>query len=164
MTRSLDLGCGPAPRNRFGCDEAHGVDLYASPGVLAADLAVEPIPYPDDHFDVVECRDFLEHIPRLVYVNGDRRNAFLELLDEVWRVLVPGGRFYAETPAWPHGEAFQDPTHVNVITEATLAYVTDPAHLRLTRTYGFRGTFAGRQHWSTEFAPWLVWDLVAVKR
>ncbi len=163
MTVSVDLGCGGGPRNDFGADEAWGVDLYAAgPTVRAADLVVDPIPWPDSSVDYVLAYDFVEHVPRLLYVDGVRRSPFIDLMSEVWRVLRPGGRFYACTPALPHPEAFVDPTHVNFVTEGTLAYFTDHART-LTATYGFRGQFAGGQHWHPQVPYWLVWDVTAVK-
>lgn len=166
MTVSVDLGCGGGPRNDFGADEVYGVDLVAVPGnpnVRVADLCVEPIPFETSSVDYVTAYDFVEHVPRLLYVDGVRRNPFVELMNEVWRVLRPGGTFLAKTPAWPHHEADVDPTHVQTITEGTLAYFTEDSHLPLTRSYGFVGRFAGTQHWDPAIRYWLVWNLTAVK-
>ena len=166
MTVSVDLGCGGGPRNDFGADEVYGVDIVAQPGnpaVRVADLCVDPLPFDDGSVDFVTAYDFLEHLPRLLYVDGARRNPFVECLNEVWRVLRPGGRFLANTPAFPYGEAHQDPTHVNVITWNTLLYFVDPGWVPLTRTYGFRGSFTGSQSWHPQVPYWLTWDLTAVK-
>jgi hypothetical protein len=54
-------------------------------------------------------------------------------------VLVPGGRFYALTPAWPHPDAFTDPTHVNIITDRTHTYFCGDKPM--ARMYGFTGRF-----------------------
>lgn len=151
--RHLDLGCGKFPRNPYGCAELHGVDLRPlDPGdsgfsYRRADVVIEPIPYPDGHFDSVSAFDFIEHVPRLLADGaGGTRLPFVELMNEVWRVLADGGRFYAVTPAWPHPEAFVDPTHVNFITEGTLAYFTGAAPIG--RIYGFHGRFELiRQDW-----------------
>ena len=93
-TRHLDLGCGARPRNPYGRDELHGIDLAPrhEPGafeVRRANLALEPIPYPDDHFDSVSAYDFLEHVPRVLPTadGRDTRFPFVELMNEVWRVL-----------------------------------------------------------------------------
>lgn len=50
------------------------------------------------------------------------RLAFVELMKEIYRVLKPGGLFFRQTPAFPAKEALQDPTHVNIITEDTMAF------------------------------------------
>ena len=51
--------------------------------------------------------------------------------------------FYALTPAWPHAEAFVDPTHVNIITEQTHEYFC--GNEPLGRMYGFNGRFEARR-------------------
>ena len=147
MTRHLDLGCGAKPRNPYGHTELFGVDIApgpARPGLTlrAANVAVEPIPFPDSHFEAVSAYDFLEHVPRVLprTDGGGLRFPFVELMDEVWRVLKPDGRFYASTPAVPHEAAFQDPTHVNFITGLTHSYFTRPQ--RLAAMYGFKGDFS----------------------
>ena len=122
-TRHLDLGCGAVPRNPYRRDELHGIDIAPrhEPGaaeIRRANLALQPIPYPDSHFDSVSAYDFFEHVPRvLATADGqDTRFPFVQLMNEVWRVLVPGGLLYAYTPVYPHPMAFQDPTHVNILT------------------------------------------------
>lgn len=165
MTVSVDLGCGGGPRNDFGAEEAWGVDLVdvGNPMVRVADLCVEPIPFETSSVDYVLAYDFVEHVPRLLYVDGVRRNPFVELMNEVWRVLKPGGTFLAKTPAWPHHEADVDPTHVQTITEGTMAYFTEESHRHLARSYGFVGWFAGTQQWDPQVPYWLCWRLTAVK-
>ena len=134
------------PRNPYGREELYGLDIRAgltAPGVVrieAANLTVQPIPYPDDFFDSVSGFDFLEHVPRVVVLaDGTSIFPFVRLMDEVWRVLKPGGRFYASTPAYPHEKAFRDPTHVNVIAAKTWRYFCEP-YLEGSM-YGFHGRF-----------------------
>lgn len=194
-TRHLDLGCGPVPRNPLGRDLVFGVDI--APGLQAssavqiavANLAVDPIPFEDSFFDSVSAFDFLEHVPRVLPTPDGRstRFPFVALMDEVFRVLRPSGVFYAVTPAFPSPAAFQDPTHVNIITEGTHTYFSGAEPL--ARMYGFAGRFAVRRvHWAVHkeavvYAPrtgamaalrrWnyrrkaalthLVWDLASVK-
>ncbi|NJM13797.1 MAG: methyltransferase domain-containing protein, partial [Synechococcaceae cyanobacterium SM1_2_3] len=147
-TRSLDLGCGPKSKNPFNADEVFGIDVREDleANIRRADLAVEPIPFADNSFDYVTAYDFLEHIPRLLYVPM-RRNAFVELMNEVYRVLKMGGIFLSHTPAYPHAAAFQDPTHVNIITEMTFPAYFDQIN-RWATGYGFKGTFLiQKQEW-----------------
>ena len=146
MTRHLDIGCGHKPRNPYRQDEVFGLDIGAEgqvsgATVVRANVALQPIPFPDDHFDSVSAYDFLEHVPRVLpHPDGQRlRFPFIELMDEVWRVMRPGGLFYASTPAVPHAAAFQDPTHVNFITRDTHMYFTRPQ--LMARMYGFHGDF-----------------------
>ena len=144
--RHLDLGCGTTPRNPYGKRALYGVDLRrlessAQFEFAAANLAFEPIPFAADMFGSVSAFDFIEHMPRVL--NGSEPNTtcfpFVRFMDEVWRVLAPGGLFYALTPAFPRAHAFRDPTHVNIITEETHHYfVGDPPGARM---YGFKGKF-----------------------
>jgi len=146
VTRHLDLGCGSKPRNPYLRDETHAVDIAVPAGMDAqffrqANLSIEPIPHPDSSFDSVSAFDFLEHIPRVLGTADGRgtRLPFVELMNEVHRVLKPGGRFYAVTPAYPRPEAFHDPTHVNFITRGTAAYFCGASPE--ARMYGYTGTF-----------------------
>lgn len=157
--RSLDIGCGKAPYNIFDCSEVHGIDLYDESSIplfqlknwhnvilnqelltyRKCDLATENIPHPDNFFDVVTAIDVLEHIPRLIY-HPSQRFAFVELMNNIWRVLKPGGLFFSCTPFYPHPEAFSDPTHVNFLTTQTFTqYFMEPGQ------YGFYGAFDVKQ-------------------
>jgi SAM-dependent methyltransferase len=148
MSIHLDLGCGPVPRNPYGRAKLCGIDIRAdlavdpSVEIVAANLSCEPIPYPASHFDSLSAYDFLEHVPRVSLDHATRttRFPFIELMNEVWRVLKPGGLFYAVTPGYPHANAFVDPTHVNFLTAGTSRYFVgaDPEG----RMYGFNGRFS----------------------
>lgn len=154
----LDLGCGKRPRNPYQRGRLCGVDIRALESVLTgpdfefrgANLTVEPIPFPDDSFGSVSAFDFIEHVPR-IFPTPDGRDTvfpFIRLMDEVWRVLAPGGRFWALTPCWPAPEVHVDPTHVNVITDRTHEYFCGESPLG--RMYGFKGRFVARQARWTE--------------
>lgn len=148
MTKHLDLGCGSVPRNPYQRSELFGIDLAVNAprgNFKSANLAVEPIPFADGLFDSVSAYDFLEHVPRiLATADGcSTRAPFIDLMNEIWRVLAPGGLFYASTPAYPHHAAFQDPTHVNIITSDTHHYFTRPT--LTARMYGFVGDFEVRR-------------------
>jgi SAM-dependent methyltransferase len=139
--KSLDLGCGPAPKNPFGALEIFGVDVidYGDSKIKVADLTVQPIPFPDTFFDFLTAYDFIEHIPRVVY-SPNRQNSFINLMNEVYRVLKVGGLFFSSTPAFPHESAFVDPTHVNIITQNTFPLYFDN-YFKWARPYGFAGSF-----------------------
>lgn len=151
--RHLDLGCGKFPRNPYARGTLCGVDirpLQASDtfDYRIANLSLQAIPWDDGSFGSVSAFDFIEHVPRvLADGDGGTRFPFIDLMNEVWRVLAHGGLFYALTPAYPYAAAFADPTHVNVITATTHDYFCGDAPLG--RMYGFRGRFAAqRVHWT----------------
>jgi SAM-dependent methyltransferase len=141
MTILLDLGCGSNPKNTFNAKQVIGIDVREdlASSVYKADLAVEPIPFPAEFFDYVTAHDFIEHIPRVIY-NPSRRNCFVELMNEIYRVLKIGGLFLSFTPAFPKSEAFRDPTHVNIISEDTFSLYFDHVN-RWATAYGYYGYF-----------------------
>lgn len=138
----LDLGCGGQPRNAFGLPKMWGIDIKNvrdESNIKVADLAISGIPFEDSLFSHVTAFDFIEHVPRLIYA-PDRRFAFVELMNEIHRVLIPGGIFMSLTPCIPHEEAYQDPTHVNYISERTFRmYFCEPNSW--ASMYGFNGKF-----------------------
>jgi hypothetical protein len=118
--RTLDLAGGPAPREWEGA-LPYGVDsdgplrlaqsVVPEPGVYRCDIAVEGFPFPDNFFCRVFAQDVLRRVPKVLYAPWPelpgrrfqtgwprRRYAILELFNEVWRVLEPGGVLEAVTP------------------------------------------------------------------
>jgi hypothetical protein len=141
----LHLGCG-----RKILDGYVNADIVAAPGVDLVCDASEGLPYSDDVFHEVLAIDFLEHIPM---------TRTIHLMNEVWRVLVPGGVFRVHVPAAPGITAFQDPTHVSFWNEETFTYYED-GHARRENygvTYGIRARFRRlalrrrRNHWPRFF-------------
>lgn len=155
VTTSLDLGCGKDPKNPFGALRVFGVDLLENEelSIRKADLAIEAIPFDDQSFDFISAFDFIEHIPRVVYM-PERKFPFVELMNEIFRVLKPGGHFLSFTPAYPVIDAFSDPTHVNIITENTFpVYFCNGFGASI---YGFSGGFElVQQKWH----DWVSWPI-----
>jgi len=88
------------------------------------------LPYDESSIDEVRAWDFLEHIPLGKTVN---------VIEEIWRVLKPGGLFESYTPDAEYGQgAFQDPTHVSFWVENSWLYYSHPAYRDL---YGIRAEF-----------------------
>lgn len=117
--------------------------------VVQADVVLDLIPFDDSFFDSISAFDFIEHIPRFLYAPG-LRFPFVELMNEIQRCLKKGGRFVSFTPCYPSLVAFQDPTHVNIITQATFPnYFCEPA--LWAKMYGLKGKFElEKRNWNKE--------------
>lgn len=143
VKRALDIGSGPYPRNPFGANAVSGVDIRSfdiNEDVKRCILGIDDIPFESNYFDAVTAYDVLEHIPRVMNEKKSVIFPFVSAMNEVWRVLKVGGLFYSETPCYPMKEAFQDPTHINIMTEDTLRlYFADNAWAKI---YGFVGSFS----------------------
>lgn len=149
--KSCDLGCGRNIRNPFRASNLVGIDLDNSLGenVLKSNLILEPIPLNSNSMDFITAYDFIEHVPRIMWIDGFLKNPFINIMDEIYRVLVPGGYFFHSTPAYPSPVAFQDPTHVNIITEDTMPLYFCGNNYKewmgskkpIASIYGFKGNF-----------------------
>ena len=144
MGKHLDLGCGKFPRNPLNKKKLYGTDIRDLKNMdfvyKKSNLITQNIPFPDSFFDSVSAFDFIEHIPR-IWIKNEKKTVFpfINLMNEIFRVLKNNGEFLAITPAYPNNQAFQDPTHVNFITKRTAKYFsgTNP----LGKIYGFNGNF-----------------------
>ncbi len=140
----LDLGGGASPQPGFV-----NIDYRDLPQVdIVHNLELFPWPLPDESCSLVMASHILEHIDphgpdariaplvrlllkKKLITEAEIREAigeiepgptFMRFMDEVWRVLKPGGQFMAAFPYAGSGGFWQDPTHCNGLTEATLAY------------------------------------------
>ena len=93
----LNLGCGLRKLEGFiNIDNRSEV----SPDLLC-DIT-EGLPYPDNSVDRVRAHDILEHVAL---------GKTVPLIEEIYRVLRPGGVFEHYTPSTDGRGAFQDPDH-----------------------------------------------------
>ena len=142
-TSHLDIGCNSNPRNPFSADKLYGIDIIDLDtkdfNYQKCNLIFDYLPFPDSTFDSVSAYDFLEHVPRTATIDNTGIFPFIHVMNEIYRVLKPGGIFYAITPGYPRSEAFVDPTSVNFITKKTHTYFTSPKYK--ARMYGFKGKF-----------------------
>lgn len=143
----LDIGCGESKQQGFV-----GIDYHQYGDVdIVWDIERTPWPLPDECVLTAIASHVLEHInPHpgdkrlsglvdLLIVKGifTKEEAeqfmgkpgpgFINVMNEIWRVMKPNGQFAFVVPhAQSHGFA-QDPTHINMINETTIMYF-DPMH------------------------------------
>lgn len=96
-----------------------GVDQSAGEGVDLVGRLPERLDLPDGSVGVIRAVDFLEHVPQKV-----------ELINEIHRLLAPGGMLLSLTPSTDGRGAFQDPTHTAFYNENSFWYYTDENYRR----------------------------------
>lgn len=139
---NLDIGCGANKNPGFV-----GLDILDLPGVdIVWDFNRTPWPLPDECVLKAVASHVLEHIlptyetARLeplvqllvkkgIFTQkeaddelGKPSRGFLGFMDELWRVMKPGGQFAAVMPHASSPGFAQDPTHLNMINETTFHY------------------------------------------
>ena len=104
--RILDVGCG-----RDKVPGAIGIDYAAAAAAdVRHDLNIFPWPI-TGQFDAVVMRNFIEH-------TGD----IVRLMEEVHRILRPGGDLLITTPHFSSVYSYQDPTHRWHLSYESLEY------------------------------------------
>lgn len=107
----LDIGGGANSNPGFV-----NIDILPLKGVdIVWDIEKTPWPLPDECVITATSSHVLEHI-------NPHKGVFINVMNEIWRVLKPHGQFAFVVPhAESHGYA-QDPTHCNMINETTMHY------------------------------------------
>jgi len=144
----LLLGCGNSREKKI----RHGnlseewnalttldIDPACSPDVVH-DLDVLPYPFDDNAFDEIHAYEVLEHFGR----QGDWR-AFFAQFNELHRILKPDGLLVATVPAWDSPWAWGDPGHTRIITQGTLAFLSQEIYrtkIGNTNMTDYRGVYS----------------------
>lgn len=98
-------------------------------GDITCDIR-QGLPFPDDSVGCIRAYDFLEHIASCVDSSCEHGAdggplCTVGLMNEIYRVLVPGGWLVSRTPSSDGRGAFQDPTHVSYWNPNSFWYFTD---------------------------------------
>ena len=132
--RLLDLGSSDGETLRHMAELRPDLHLFAADRVgqpenyprgcqfARVDLEQDRLPWPDGSMDAITCMHLVEHL-------RSQEN----LLDEVARLLRPGGRVYFETP---HPRSLEMPSlrQQRSPVRFTLNFYDDPTHVRLVPT------------------------------
>ena len=148
---ALDLGSAHnKPPEYLGLDSAAaiGVDIVST---------IPPIDLPDNSVGVIRAVDFLEHVPDQI-----------GLMEELHRILVPGGLLLSMTPSTDGRGAFQDPTHVSFWNENSFWYWTDQARqyvpaIKALFQVSYLSTAYPSDWHEQHNIPYVVANLIAVK-
>lgn len=126
VTTRLNLGC---------CDallpDYVNVDVVEGRGIQVADLR-QRWPWADGSIDHVRAWDIIEHLPDKIFT-----------MNELWRVLRPGGTAEIAVPTTDGPGAFQDPTHVSFWNRRSFLYYEagNPYRDRFAASYGITARF-----------------------
>ncbi len=118
----LDIGCGAFPRfllnikgfnAKYGLDKSVREDLYSrflENNVFIATCDIEKntkMPFKDNYFNVITMLAVIEHIPK------DR---ILAVINEIYRILKPGGKYILTTPALWTGPLLSSMAQIRLIS------------------------------------------------
>lgn len=103
----VDLGAGTRKREGFlGCDS------HAFPGVDVVMDLTKPWPWPDNSVEEAHCSHTLEHL-----TNHQDKWERVHFFNELYRVLIPGGKCTIIIPHWASARYYGDPTHKEPFSE-----------------------------------------------
>jgi SAM-dependent methyltransferase len=88
-----------------------GLDQYSGESVDLVAQLPDRVDLPDGSVGLLRAVDFLEHVP-----------AKVPLINELFRLLAPGGMLLTLTPSSDGRGAYQDPTHVAFYNENSFWY------------------------------------------
>lgn len=122
----LNLGCG---YNHIKSYINIDINLKVNPD-MCFDI-LNGLPFDDDSIDEIRAYDFLEHIPI---------GKTIQVVEEIYRVLKPNGKFEHLTPSTDGRGAFQDPTHLSFWNINSWIYYMNDEYRKL---YGIKAKFTG---------------------
>ncbi len=109
------------------------VDLIEAPGIdFVWDLRNYPWPWDESWVEHILAQDVIEHLPDKI-----------KTMNELWRVLCPGGTVLIAVPTTDGPGAFQDPTHVSFWNRNSFHYFEYQNYYRdrFAKFYGIQAAF-----------------------
>lgn len=100
-------------------------DIVSIKGVdIVHNLNIIPWPWASDSIDEIKLYDVLEHL-----------DDFMLAIQEVWRILKPGGRVYVSVPYYNSWSFAADPTHKKGFHELTFRFFDPSSSYCKDRSY-----------------------------
>lgn len=116
--KKLDLACGDNKIPGF-----YGIDIKECESVdYVMDLRKYPWTIESNSAEEINCSHYVEHIPHDINNPDDDRDGFIQFMDEVYRILKPGGKIIITAPYYTSMRAYGDPTHVRYIADFSFYY------------------------------------------
>jgi len=122
----LNLGCGVNKKKGY-------VNIDINPK-YGPDIVCDGLhlPIKENSMDCARAFDFLEHVP------NDKR---MDIIEEIYRVLKPDGKFHHLTPSTDGPGAFSDPTHLSFWNIDSWLYYCDALGGVMRKPYGIKANF-----------------------
>ena len=104
----LNLGCGFDKKQGY-----INLDSFekCNPDILH-NIESRPFPFKDNTFDEILIKHVLEHV-------GQTFDMFKNIMQEIYRISIPGARIEIQVPNYKHSSFWSDPTHVRTFDELT---------------------------------------------
>jgi len=126
MKTKLHLGCGHIIKEGWV-----NHDIVHLPGVdVVHDLAKFPWPWEDSVFEEIYMHNVLEHLPETT-----------RTMEELWRIMKPGGAIFIRVPYWNSFEAWGDPTHERLFSEEVFEFYDPTTWRGVDRAYYSKAKF-----------------------
>ncbi|HPE61954.1 MAG TPA: glycosyltransferase [Thiolinea sp.] len=132
------------------------------------------LPFPDSSVGCIRAYDFLQRVPGCTGPDCQHGAdggllCTVGLMNEIYRVLAPGGWLLSRTPSTDGRGAFQDPAHVSFWNPNSFWYYTNQEFAKYVP--GFKGRFQDTRVWQSFPTDWhkenniayVYADLVALK-
>lgn len=149
----LDLGCGDKKENWV--PNSDGVDMFDYGQKYQFNLEETPWPIEDNKYNQVVALHILEHIK-----DGF---AFIQILNEIWRVSKPGALFRGACPHFPSSPNwYRDPTHCRPINEYSFDMFLENSAIHAGDGYGIKCKFRKVKLWVNNNRD-ICWELEVVK-
>ena len=138
-SKILEMGCGRGEflneftklgMNGFGIDLSNFAKDYCDNAeIKVVDISKDPVPYPDNSFDIVFSKSFIEHF---YYPE--------EIFKEAYRVLKPSGILINLTPEWNYiyKSFYDDYTHRTPFTKKSLEDIHHVAGFKNVEVQSFK--------------------------
>jgi GT2 family glycosyltransferase len=135
-----------------------GIDRRPGDGVDVVATLPDPLALPDGSVGVIRAVDFLQHVP-----------AKVPLINELYRLLAPGGMLLTLTPSSDGRGAYQDPSHIAYYNENSFWYYTNDQYrarvpeIRARFQSSRLVTFYPTEWHSTAKISYVAANLIAIK-
>jgi SAM-dependent methyltransferase len=131
------------------------MDICDYPGIdIVRNIEDTPWPIEDNQFKLIRAQHILEHIKDGI--------AFINILNEIWRVGKPGAIFIGEVPRYDSPNFFRDPTHVRPLSEHSFDMFLEDTKIHAGSGYQICCKFRKHKIYVNQNRD-VVWELEVVK-